>query len=128
MPTLKDLLGKDLAGFELQMGYWAELEHGLMGTFPALDAEWEREDGIVVCLEKDLQLEVLALLPKRRYKINEILLLVDIKEKIGFNMMATRDLIGGFKENLLPLHILTREAFERKVKKKDAFVWAHGLC
>jgi hypothetical protein len=71
-----------LDGFCLSVGYSLELFHKLAGYFPAIIAA---KDKPFVCLSKEAIEKVIALLPKRRFKINKGLYLSNEKEKIAFH-------------------------------------------
>jgi hypothetical protein len=120
MLSLKDVMGTDLAGYQLVYGHFLELKHGLMGFFPAR-VKGTKE--VVLCVDETVLAEVEALLSKRERKRGRILLLANLVQAKGFNLTNDPN------ENISPMYILTQDEFVRLVKEKgsDAFEWAPGL-
>ena len=124
----------NLDGWRIVEGYFIELKHGLMGTFPALISETGKD---FVCLSEEDVKKAFSLLPKRPYIANNMLLLINEKEKVAF-LMA--DVEGQWKnnfyqKNLKPKYrrhydsesarILTKEDLENM--KVGDLKWAPGL-
>ena len=75
----------DLSDFRIGMGYWLELKHGLMGTFPALTT---KDDEPFFCLNEGAVKMALSLLSKRPFRIEKVLLLINEKKKMAFDLLA----------------------------------------
>lgn len=75
----------NLSDFRIGMGYWLELKHGLMGTFPALTT---KDDEPFFCLNEDAVRKALSLLSKRSFRINKTLLLINEKKKTAFDLLV----------------------------------------
>jgi len=122
---LEDVMGMDLARFRLVRAYFLELDHTLMGFFPAIIRKNEINEineMMVVCLDRALLKKVWDLLPKRRAKIGEVILLVNTDRNFGFDIQNEN------KEKTEPVHILTEREFKRLLKgDDDPFKWAPGL-
>ncbi len=116
--NLGEMIEKDLAGFQLVKGYFLELEHGLMGFFPAIIASSEK---IVVCSDILLLKKVWELLPKRPAKLREVLLLADVEQRFGFDVQSQ------YREKAEPVHILSTGEFSELSQKPDSFKWSPGL-
>jgi len=117
--TMQDIMNKDLAGFQLATVFYAELEHGLMGFFPAIIKE---PDEPVICLDQALLAKVLEKLSKRRFKINTLIALVNLEGQFGF------DIRNDQRKKTQPLHILTETEFAKLIaEKEEPFGWARGL-
>lgn len=71
----------NLDGWRLCEGYYIQLKHGLMGTFPALVAKTGKD---FVCLSEDAVKKAVFLLSARPYSADPILLLVNEKKRIAF--------------------------------------------
>jgi len=116
--NLGEMTGKDLAGFQLVKGYFLELEHGLMGFFPALIAS---NNKIVVCSDILLLEKVWELLPKKPAKLRDVLLLADIDQRFGFDVQSQHG------EETEAIHILSEAEFSGLSQKTDSFKWPLGL-
>ncbi len=116
--TLGDVMNKDLSGFQQIQVYYLELEHGLMGFFPALISETGE---IVVCLNKELLEKVKKLLPRRRCKQGQLQILANTEGCYGFEVGNP----SGDKTK--PLHILTEKEFTQRSSEERPFKWAPGL-
>lgn len=117
---LADVMGNDLAGFQVVKAYFLELEHGLMGFFPAII---KKNKEMVVCLDKSLLEKVWNLLPRRKTKIVEAILLVNTDGSFGF------DIRNENKENTEQVHILSEKEFNRLIARSgdSPFGWVPGL-
>ena len=115
---LQDVMGMPLTNYQLVIGYILELKHSLMGFFPAVITESEE---IVVCLTRPLLEEVWNLLPKKRAKIREILLLVNLEECFGFDIQNEN------KKDTEQVHILSEKEFTELKKQENPFKWTPGL-
>ena len=117
---LKDIIGKTLPDYELAKGYCLSIDlGGLWGFYPALIAKTEK---MVVCLDKRLLRKVWKLLPQRGSKIDELLLLVNLKESFGFNFENNK------KEEAEALHILSEGEFHCLTREQEQpFKWSPVL-
>ena len=118
---LADVMSRDLAGFQLVKAYFLELEHTLMGFFPAIT---KKDKEMVVCLNKSLLEKVWNLLLRRSAKVVEVILLVNVHGGcFGF------DIRNENKENTKSVHILLEEEFLSLTEKSEEspFEWASGL-
>jgi hypothetical protein len=118
--TLKDVMGNDLTGFQVVKAYFLELEHGLMGFVPAII---KKNKEMVVCLDKSLLEKVWNLLPRRKAKVVEAILLVKMDGSFGF------DIRNENKEDTDPIHILSEKEFNGLTEGggDSPFGWAPGL-
>lgn len=120
-PTkLADLFGCDLAGYQIAYCHFLELDHNLMGFFPAI---YENRDIIVTLNKCDLE-GVWKKLPRRPAKITSFLVLVQSGDgiSIGFDIA---------KENNKPFRIFSPESIESLCKRGDErgnpVSWTPGL-
>ena len=122
---LNDLMQLDsLDGWQLRTGYWAELKHGLMGTFPALTREDKKP---FMCLDIKILANILEKhLTHRRFKINSPLVLASVTEDIAFclNTMVDMHNLGRVSE---PFALVGSDKLMRLKKADDPFLWAPGL-
>lgn len=115
--TLREVKEQGLTGYELKTGYLLILQHGLMGTFPALIAENEE---LFVCIDKQLLEKVWERLPKRPARVIELQMYVNNADGIGFNV--------GVGDRAEPISILSEERFATIIENsEDVFKWAPGL-
>lgn len=124
LPRFGEMVCKDLTGWEILIGYWVELAHDLIGTFPALYEDNE----IIVTTSRGLLDQVIEILNKERNRhnhINTIPLLYNEKLGIGYNLQMIHK-NGTINGDLAPFIILTKDKFE-KLKDQRPFYWAPGL-
>lgn len=118
LTKLSDLFRQDLAGWQITEAHFLELEHGLMGTFPAITAK----DGLVVAtINKSMLRKVWNRLPRRQAKVTSILVLANPTTGIAFHMSNFH---GGDTQ---PLHILSDENIIVLCSKSSQVRWAGGL-
>jgi len=116
---LGEIMNQDLAGFQLVIGYFLEIDHGLMGFHPALIAATRQ---IVVCLDRNTLKKVWELLPRTKAKVTEFLLVANIKEGFGF------DLQNEEKTNTTYLRIFSEEAINTLIAGQEKpFAWTPGV-
>ena len=116
MKTLAQMMDKDLAGFQLTKGYFLDLAEGSTKTFPAIISETEQ---VVVCLQESLIMKVWKLLPAKRVKVTDFLLLVNTKDSVGF------DVQNQYKGETPALHVLSEQEFNQLTKHgTNPFRWA----
>ncbi len=127
MKSSKELLAlPDLGGWRIAEGYWAQLAHGLMGTFPALLCESLKSEGeLFVCLDKSVLEEALQFLPRRNFKISKNLVVANETSELAFDLTALNDQrdIGRESE---PIRLLTANGLLTKSDRRF-FKWAPGL-
>lgn len=122
---LFDLLKTELNDWTLRTGYYLELKHGLMGTFPAL---MRRNKRVVVCLTEGLMHQVASRLPARDNTIGSALFLVNEKAKVAFSLSGLPSLPDDATRREA-CYLLTNKEFEALVSrcKRSPFIWAPGL-
>jgi len=81
MTKLNELLGKDLAGYKLVVGKFMELDHQLMGYFPAIFSK-SRSEAIFV--DEAVYQAAEARLEKRPFKTHNFAYLLEPEGKGGF--------------------------------------------
>lgn len=119
LTKFSDLFGLDLDGWKIAPCYYLELDHKLMGMFPAITGNEE----IVVVLDKSLLQKVWKRLPRKPAKVTSLMVIVHQESGIAFNLE---------KENYDcadtdPLHVFSSEAIEALCQKEDSFRWTPGL-
>jgi len=127
MKTSKELLAlNDLAGWRVRNCYWAQLKHGLWGTFPALfsrDGDKKVEWQPFVCESKILLGEILKMMTPRSFTITESLCLLRTRgDPIAFQFEAMLQRIEIDKETKSVLVVGQSELGQPK-----HFKWTPGL-
>lgn len=77
----KDLLGQNLAGYKLVECNFLELEHSLMGYFPAIFSRSRKE---AIFVDKDVLEAAKKTLPERRHTTHTVAFLLEPEGKGGF--------------------------------------------
>ena len=117
LKSAADLLNKDLAGWQIMPCYYLELEHSLMGSFPAIRTQ---DNVIILVTDKALLKKVWDRLPPRSARINKLpKCLVHAETGITF-------LLGGQHfdwRNLYPLKIFS----STEIDCLDNINWRPGL-
>lgn len=117
--NLFELLKGDESSYVTKPGYFAQLEHGLMGFFPAIFADDPKR--IVVTLDRELLCDVVKTLTPRRFRISENLFYVIEDQGVAYANIDD-------KERSVPDRFLTREEFtDLTAKNEKPFEWAPGL-
>lgn len=120
---------KDLSGFRITVGYFAQIKHSLMGMFPALvtteDGVKEKQSQIAFCIERETLRAILMRLPPEDFRITKMLVLADEERKIAFSLKAL-DENWSINRNTENLQILTLEDVQKR-QEFDTFTWAIGL-
>ncbi len=118
--TLKDLLAdKNHSGFKLGIAYFAELAHGLMGAFPAIETE-SREP--VITLDLELLRKICATLTSRRFAFRMQLVYFNPETNVAYSILGTDE---AALQKATPLHLLNKENINLK---QGTFEWAPGLA
>jgi len=122
---LHQLLKTELNDWTLRTGYYLQLDHDLMGVFPAL---MRRTRKVVVCLREDLIRNVAAHLPARPLKVIYDSFLVNEKAQVVFSLSGL-SIIPEEAVKRGACHLLTDEEFQVLVGKRrqSPFMWAPGL-
>jgi hypothetical protein len=118
--TLKELIenGADQKGFILAIGYYVELQHHLMGCFPAIESKTTE---MVITTDLKLLKRVCETLTPRRSKFVTQLLYVNPETGTAYSILENL-------EEATPFQILTQARFDELMKgKQPAFKWAPGL-
>lgn len=120
--NLLELINSESPGWKIRWGYSLQLEHGLMGYFPALFSGTKH---VVISLDKSVIEEVWKSLSPRRSKLDTDLYYVNESLGVGFHIGGTQDYL---LKRAVPFRFLTRERlaelFETTAKP---FQWAPGL-
>jgi hypothetical protein len=121
--SLKEFLAEKNhhGAFRLAIGHYAELQHGLMGTFPAIESE---SGEVVMTTDPELLKRVCATLPPRQFKFGTQLIYVNILTGVAYSILGTTELA---LEKAIPFQTLTQTRFEELIKQKRPFKWAPGL-
>lgn len=113
--TLGDLLGKDLAGFEMTEVFYLEPKHGTKASGSVIEAETRQP---VISLDCVVLAGVSRQLPPRPYNVKSMMALVNRVEGLGF---LFDKLIN--QENK-PFHLFTAEDLARFASLPGSFSWA----
>lgn len=116
LKKLADLFGRDLTGWQIGQCHFLELDHGLMGTFPAIDENKE----IIATLDKRALENVWKQLDRRPAKVTSFMVVAHPASGVAFNL---ENYLKGDTE---PLRILSAEAIDALCQKKSVR-WAPGL-
>ena len=120
--TLKELVGKENHnGFRLAVGHFAELDHGLMGNFPAIESESKE---MIITTDFELLKQLCGTLSPRRFKFGTQLIYVNPETGIAYSILGTKE--SSLKE-ATPFQTLTQTRFQEFSKKEEPFKWAPGL-
>lgn len=117
LKKLADLFGHDLSGWQIGQCHFLELDHGLMGTFPAIGQDKE----IIVTLDRRALERVWKQLERRPAKVTSLMVVAHPASGVAFNLE------NYCKGDTEPLRIFSAEAIEALCRKKDAVRWAPGL-
>ncbi len=122
--TLLELINSgDHRGFVLAMGHFAELKHGSMGTFPAIEAE---SGEIIITTDVLVLSAVCKTLPPRPMRAGFQLLYIDHKTGMAYPVLSIDDLAR--LETAKPFQTLTRARFDELSANSDKpFKWSPGL-
>ncbi len=117
---LKDVIGKELPGWQSLYGYFMERAHGCMGSFPVIKSETKQ---IVVCLNrKDLE-KIWYKLPIHQVKVSKYLFHVNKAEKLAIIMGG----IQGDDANSDDFFLIQDGEIEAYLKEEEFFEYASGL-
>jgi hypothetical protein len=120
--TLKELIAQENHyGFRLAMGHYAELKHGLMGTFPAIES---KSGNMIMTTDLELLKQVCATLPARQFRFGAQLIYVNIESGVAYPVLDTYE---QSLERSKPFKTFTRERFEELSKMECPFRWTPGL-
>ena len=117
LKKLADMFGSDLSGWQIAQCHFLELDHGLWGTFPAIDENKE----IVATLDKQALENVWKRLERRPAKITSIMVVAHPASGVAFK------LDNYFKGDAKPFHILSAEAINILCQKENSVRWAPGM-
>ena len=121
-PELNHVLQRDLKGFKLAFGFWAELTHTCLGVFPAL-----YKDNIILCLTHDLMNAVIRGQIGAPCKVHKELILLspDGKSCYLVRLMTNQDKEMPANFRLQPLVVFEEADFQHA--EKGDVRWAPGL-
>lgn len=122
--NLFELRKRDLAEVPIKECFFLELEHGLMGCFPAINASI---DQVVLTMDQRLIFDVWLTLPPRQSKVVAVLCYVLNEHGVAYMIPSSEDQWS--VENSQPMPLLTREAFDQLTSGdgSEPFRWAPGL-
>lgn len=116
--NLFEFMKRPVPGFEQKMLYWLELDHGLMGAFPAVIHEERR---VIFMTDITLVRRVWKTMRWRRSKIRENMAYVNAEGTVAY-------LVRKDAEESLPQPVLTEEEFNELLgRNPQPFQWAPGL-
>lgn len=116
--TLSDLFGHDLAGWKFMDCHFLELDHRLMGTFPAVLTANPRK--IIFVLEKHLLASVWNRLETRSAKVTTIPAIVN-EDGLAFGLKC--EIFGKAKS----FQIFSEKEINELCRQEGAFKWVPGL-
>ncbi len=118
---------KDLSAYRVMTCYWAQLSHGLMGTFPALIAKTK---DMFVCADKQTLGKILETMPKRRFAIMPSLMIVNEADRLAFDIHALHNCHDMGKESE-SLPVILADDLQTMTSAQHGnsplFKWAPGL-
>jgi len=117
---LKDVIGKDLPGWQSLYCYVMELSHSLMGCFPAMKSGAKK---IVVCLNRDDLEKIWSKLPKREVKVNKFLFHVNKGENRAILINSPQ----GDESDSGDFFLIQGNELGFYLQEDDFFEWAPGL-
>ncbi|MDB5260555.1 MAG: hypothetical protein JWN37_786 [Candidatus Nomurabacteria bacterium] len=118
--TLKELQDGKVAGFVPTVVYFLELEHGLMGTFPAL---FKGTRNVVLTPDLELITDVWKLMTLRKARVSSMHFFLNHELSIAYPAVNELE-----RSESIPNQILTREEFNAVLAADPKpFEWAPGL-
>lgn len=118
LKKLADLFGCDLAGWQIAQCHFLELDHGLMGSFPAITT-WGKE--VVVVIDIIFLRPVWYCLERRSAKVTSFLAIANPTYGIAFN------LAGYEKADTQLIRIFSKEEIAALCQNSNSFRWHPGL-
>lgn len=120
--NLLKLIQGDQNGYVIKTGYSLQLEHSLMGYFPAICRDTQN---VVVTFDLKLIEDVWHSLSPRQSQLNKTKFYVNKRAGICFPITGTSDYD---MERSEAIYFLTRERFEELMAEQESpFSWAPGL-
>lgn len=123
--TLNELFGRSLAGWQLSRAHLMELQHGLMGFFPAIlngGAFGKKSGEVVVVLDKRLLRVVWDHIEKARATITSFMVLACPEIGIAFGLCRN------YTEETRAMKIFSEADLATLCGgKKEPFRWSPGL-
>jgi hypothetical protein len=116
---LGDIMGKEIESWRVGWIFFLELDHRLMGTFPAILTE--DTDVIIVVAEKPLLRKVWEGVPRRRSRISKVMAVYNLELGIAFDIRNPRN------ERTQPLRVFSADEVESLAAQSGAFKWAPGM-
>lgn len=124
--SLKDLIGQSLKDFIFAKVYLLELDHGLMGCFPAI----RKDDGqIVATADEELIEKIWKLLTPRKAKILVQLALINRETNEAYCLNNIDKYVMDYNLHKREvIHLITPESLARDLAStKTPYKWAPGL-
>lgn len=118
--NLEVLVQGDQRGFLIKTGFKLALTHTLMGYFPVIFRETQRE---VVTIDEDLMRDVWKTLTPRRATLRTEDLYVHPQLGIYYQLPTQYQK----KKDCPAMRFLTRSRFEELMQTEQPFVWEEGL-
>ncbi len=116
----------------IKMGHCLELEHGLMGNFPAIikgQMEGKYPRPVLMFEKEPLISKVWPLMSKRESKLSSQTYYVSEELGVAFPVRMAEFMIeGAWPEPIPPVRFLTKEELDRIIAENpNPFEWAPGL-
>jgi len=121
--NLFELLKKDTKeqGYHLEKVFFLQLDHGLMAFLPAVIHSKRR---IIMCLDKDLLVQIWKTLEPRQSRMESQTCWVNEQKKMAY--VDAIDQTG--REESKPQKLLTRDEYEKiQEQGSESITWAPGL-
>lgn len=112
---LSDIFDLNLNEWKIGEVFLLELDHGLMGFFPAIT----KHETVIIVRDKKLLKPVWEILPRRKAKITKLLAICHSRFNFGFNIAAGED-----TESFC---VFTETDIQALVGKTDSVMWASGI-
>ncbi|MEX1997792.1 MAG: hypothetical protein WEA04_03930 [Candidatus Andersenbacteria bacterium] len=122
VPKPAELIGQDLAGYQLTQVFYLEPDHRLVGSFPVVITETKQR---VVCGEQRLLKRVEKyLVPTQRVRVVSMWALFRAEDGCAFEMRIREGQL-----DLRPFRLLTEEQLEKIIARGTAkpFSWDQYL-
>lgn len=114
----------------IKMGFYLQLDHGLMGTFPAIFADSAGENTReVVVFDKGILLnKVWPLMTPRKSKLSSQTFYVNKKLGIAFPVDQAENMIEHNRSQIPPIKFATEAEIDDLIAtNSNPFIWAPGL-
>lgn len=117
LKKLSDLFDLDLTGWQITLCHFLELDHTLMGSFPAIDEKRK----IVATANKQALQKVWNRLPRHSAKVTSFLAIVQPSTGLAFSLENFH------KGETEPFQVLSDTAIDALCQRENSVSWAPGL-